>query len=294
MILSTPLYNVDRLQEAQGAALEILTAIDALCRQNGIQYLLDSGTLLGAVRHQGFIPWDDDADIAMTRENYDRFVKVAAELPEEFELVKPEIFAAEDKFYDFTPRVIYKNSKMRLWSEEQDYYGGKLNHLWVDIFILDNIPDGKLADRKTRLAQKILYGYAMAKRYALDFTKYQGAAKAEVKFLTRKGKKIPMQEILKKQEALSRKWNGEKTARLYYSNYQPDYLRCTVNREWSETVTELPFEGHRFYCPANYDAVLTEIYGDYMTLPPEEKRIPTHSDDIEIFKDGKPAPIVYR
>jgi lipopolysaccharide cholinephosphotransferase len=80
---------------------------------------------------------------------------------------------------------------------------------------------------------------------------------------------------------------------MYYSNYQPDYIHDTVEREWSENTTELEFEGHMLMAPKEYDKVLKVIYGDYMTLPPEDQRVPSHSDDIEVYKDGKPQePIV--
>ena len=294
MLITAPLYNTERLREAQAADLEVLIAIDELCRKNGISYVLDAGTLLGAVRHQGFIPWDDDCDIAMTRENYNRFYELRDELPNGLHLLTPAELAEDGTFYDFTPRVIYENSRMRTITPEQDYYKGKLNHLWVDIFILDAIPDGRAKDFETRLHQKMLYGYAMKGRYAVDYDKYKGIQKAEVKFLNRMGKNKKLTDIVKEQEKLSVKWNGTETENLYYSNYQPDYLHCTVKREWSENTCELSFEGHSFLCPKEYDKVLTVIYGDYMTLPPEEDRKPTHSDDIEIYKDGKPAPIVYR
>ena len=294
-------YNTVRLKEAQDASLEILLEIDRICRENNIRYLLDSGTLLGAVRHKGFIPWDDDVDIAMTRENFDRFLAVVrgkterkgAGLPDTMELVMPDEYRGGEAFYDFTPRIIYLNSRRREETPEMDFYDGKLNHLWVDIFLLDNIPDSGIADKMTRFRQKMLYGYAMGKRYALDFSKYSPSDKRKVEMLVKMGKNKSMKEIFRAQEELSRKYNGQKTKRMYYSNYQPDYMQDTVDREWSENTVELEFEGHMLMAPAEYDKVLRVIYGDYMQLPPEDQRVPSHSDDIEVYKDGKPMePIV--
>ena len=108
-------YNTVRLKEAQDASLEILLEIDRICRANDIRYLMDAGTLLGAVRHKGFITWDDDVDIAMTRDNFDRFYEAVrgkdgevpeGGLPETMQLVMPDEYRNGEAFYDFTPRVI--------------------------------------------------------------------------------------------------------------------------------------------------------------------------------------------
>lgn len=280
----TPSYDKEKLKEAQRVSLDILLEIDRICRKNGIKYLMDAGTLLGAVRHQGFIPWDDDIDIAMTRENYERFKAIASrELKNGMELILPDSYNGGKAFYDFTPRIIYLKSRRHEDSGEMEYYDGKLNHLWVDIFILDNIPDSTAADKITRLRQKIIYGFAMTKRYRLDMSKYTGMDKMKVRVLAALGKSMDMRRLFREQEALSVKYNGSRTKRLYYSNYQPDYLHDTVMREWSEETTELMFEGHNLMAPKGYDKVLREIYGDYMQLPPEESRVPSHSDDIEVF-----------
>ncbi|MCQ2400334.1 MAG: LicD family protein [Lachnospiraceae bacterium] len=289
-----PLYNTVRLKEAQDASLEILLEVDRICRKHGLTYLLDSGTLLGAVRHKGFIPWDDDADIAMTRENFEAFKKYKNELRDGFSLLMPDEFAEGTRFYDFTPRIIYRDSRRRAYTDEQEYYEGKLNHLWVDIFILDGIPDCKMSDSITRFRQKVIYGLSMPKRFGIDPEKYSKSDRFRVKVLCAMGKSFKMQKLFKAQEKLSIKYNGKKHKRLYYSNYQPDYLHCTVMRSWSENHTELPFEDHMLMVPENYDEVLKVIYGDYMQLPPEEKRYPSHSDDIEVFKDGKPAEPILR
>ena len=287
------IYNTKKLKDAQDASLDILLEVDRICRKHGIRYMLDSGTLLGAVRHKGFIPWDDDVDLAMTRDNFELFRKAAAEeLPDTMELVMPDSFQGGEVFYDFTPRIIYLNSRRHVVSEEMDFYEGKLNHLWADIFILDNIPDSGFADSMTRLRQKILYGYAMAHRYQLDLSKYSGSDRRKVEFLTKRGKNRSMKEIFREQEALSVKYNDRQTSRLYYSNYQPDFMQDTVEREWISELTELEFEGHMLMAPKGYHEVLTVIYGNYMELPPEEKRVPSHSDDLEVYRDGViPKPI---
>ena len=277
-------YDRKKLAEAQRASLNILLEIDRICREHGIEYMLDAGTLLGAVRHKGFIPWDDDVDIAMTRDNFEMFRAVAmSELKDGMELVMPNELGDGSVFYDFTPRIIYLNSRRHAESEEMSYYGGKLNHLWVDIFILDNIADNPILDKTTRFRQMMLYGYAMSKRYKLDMSKYKGMTRLKVWVLVTLGKLVDMRDIFRRQESLSVRYNTGNTKRLYYSNYQPDYLYVTLKREWVEPVEELEFEGHMLMVPPYYHEVLTEIYGDYMQLPPEDKRVPSHSDEIEVF-----------
>ena len=148
-------YDLTKVHEVN---LKILKEIDRICRKYKIKYMLDGGTLLGAVRHKGFIPWDDDADIAFTRNNYEAFLKVVKrELPDTMELLMPEEFQGGKAFFDFTARVIYKNSRRHEDSPEVRYYEGKLNHLWVDLFIIDELPENKAAAGFTRLLHKSIY-----------------------------------------------------------------------------------------------------------------------------------------
>lgn len=302
-------YDVTRLKKAQEANLKLLLEVDRICRAYDIRYMLDAGTLLGAVRHQGFIPWDDDADIVMTRENLDRFVGVARkELKDDFRLVMPYEYRHGTSFYDFTPRIIYLRSRRngafgeshdtgsrkvkglfpdtdtpQKCSDPSGYYEGKLDHLWVDIFVLDNIPDSKPADFVTRFLQKVIYGLSMAKRFSLDMGKYSFMDRILVGVLSFAGRFFNMPFLFRLQDSLSRKYDLVSTKSMYYSNYQPDFLYVTVKREWIEDVTELDFEGHKFYAPKGYKEVLQEIYGDYMKLPPEKDRVPSHSKDMEVF-----------
>ncbi|MDO4488569.1 MAG: LicD family protein [Eubacteriales bacterium] len=286
------LTDFEKLKKAQDANLLILEEIDRLCRLHGITYLLDSGTLIGAVRHEGFIPWDDDVDIAFTRENWERFKAFSHELKSGFSLLLPEDFAGGTRFFDFTPRVIFDKSIRSMGGglgfykgeEAANYYEGRLNHLWVDIFILDNDPDSALLGKIARLKLKALYGMAMHYRFELDMDKYKGMEKLFVMTLSLMGRLVSMPRIFKMYEKTSVWFNKNKTKKLYYSNYQPDWLHCSVEREWSESAIERSFEGKRFMCPKDSESVLTMLYGDYMKLPPEEKRVPTHSEDIEILE----------
>lgn len=267
------------------ANLKMLKEIDRICRKHQIQYMLDAGTLLGAVRHKGFIPWDDDVDLVFTRENYERFAQVVRkELPEGMELLEPRQLQGGNAFYDFTPRIIYVNSQTHEDGEEMKFYGGGLNHLWVDLFILDKLPENKAAAAFTRFLQMAVYGLAMGHRYRLDYSKYSLMNKIFVAALAAIGKRIPMRKIRGLQRRVSVKDNKGKSRLRYYSNYQQDYLYVTLNEEWIKETVDLPFEDTMLMAPKGWNQVLTWIYGDYQKLPPEEKRVPTHSS-IEIQID---------
>lgn len=277
-------YDLTRVHEAN---LSILTEIDRICRKYKIKYLLDAGTLLGAVRHQGFVPWDDDADIAFTRNNYEAFLKVARrELPGHMQLILPEELRGGRAFYDFTPRIIYKNSKNHEDNEEMQFYEGKLNHLWVDLFIIDELPANPTAAAFTLLLHKIIYGLAMGHRYKLDFSQYSRFHKMAVTVLTAAGRLIPMKLLFTLQKKVAVKDKKGRSSLRYYSNYQPDYLYVTLKKEWCEKTIDLDFCGHKLMAPNNWHDVLTLIYGDYMTLPPKEKRVPAHSSmAVQIYDE---------
>ena len=215
-------YDLKKVHEA---SLKLLKELDRICRKYHIQYMLDSGSLLGAVRHQGFIPWDDDADVAFTRPEFEKFLAVApGELPEGFTLLMPEEIRDGSVFYDFTPRILYENSRVHEDNEQMRFYDGKLNHLWVDLFVLDRLPDGRLGAWWAKLLQKVLYGFAMAHRERLDYRKYSLTDKLRVGVLAAVGRLIPMKTIYRLQRRMAAKDQGRRTKRWYYSNYQPDYL----------------------------------------------------------------------
>ena len=269
------------------ANLKILKEIDRICRKYGISYVLDAGTLIGAVRHQGFIPWDDDADVAFTRENYEKFSRVARkELPGGMKLLEPHQLRKGQAFYDFTPRILYMKSRTSEDNEETRYYEGRLNHLWVDLFTIDVLPQGKAGAALTLLLHKIVYGMAMAHRYQLDFKKYSVFHKLAVGSLSLAGRLIPMRLLFRLQRLVALKDRKCRSNLRYYSNYQPDYLYVTLQKEWCEQIEDMVFCDTKLMVPRHWHEVLTWIYGDYRKLPPKEQQVPGHSTaQIQVYDE---------
>ena len=277
-------YGMLALQKAN---LYILQEIGRICKKYKINYTLDSGTLLGAIRHGGFIPWDDDADIAMTRANFEAFRRIVKrELSDKLEFIMPNEFKNGKVFYDFTPRIIYKPSARYKNNDKKDPYEGKLNHLWVDIFILDKLPKSKLLQRFVLFNQKLIYLFSMGHRKKLELKKYKGSMKLAVLFFSIFGKIIPMKSLFKLQDRLSKLiYKSRKSTTWYYSNYQPDYIDIKVNKDWYEKYLNIKFEDATLSIIDEYDSVLHLVYGDYMTPPPKADRVPTHgSTEIEIYE----------
>ena len=275
-------YGMLALQKAN---LYILQEIDRICTKYKINYTLDSGTLLGAIRHGGFIPWDDDADIAMTRANFEAFRKIVKrELSDKLEFIMPNEFQGGKVFYDFTPRIIYKPSIRHKKQDKKDPYEGKLNHLWVDIFILDNLPNSKIGKKFVLSFQKFIYLLSMGHRYKLDYKKYTIVQKICIFLMSNIGKFIPMKNLYKLQNDLSKAYNKKNVKKVYYSNYQPDYIDISLEKSYIEKTVDIQFEDSNLSIPEAYEEILRTVYGDYMKLPPKSQRVATHgSPDIEIY-----------
>lgn len=261
------------LRKAQLVQLEIAKEIKRVCEENGIQYFLDSGSLLGAVRHKGFIPWDDDMDLGMLRKEYERFLQIApTALNEKYELVE---WKTESKYpYPFA-KVMRKGT---IYQEEAHNDFSKCG-IFVDIFPYDRLCPNQKQNEKYRKKLILYRGMIRAKCHHRTWTMHNHF------YFGRWLKNLPyyLLAIFYKKEKLIE--NYEKIATIH--NEQPferfyvqgggNYLTWQIPRECLENLSELTFEGNVFSVPENYDLYLKTAYGDYMQLPPEHKRENIHS-----------------
>lgn len=279
--------NETILRQSQLIMLRMLKIVDYICEKNSIDYWLDSGTLLGAVRHGGFIPWDDDIDIAMPREHYERFIKIVEqELPEDLYF----------KCYDITENpkhtwgnVIDKNSRI-IEKGAEDHVSG----LYIDIFPFDSYSDNFF---KRNFSEK-LHKHLFIKSFLVNaplkkpFFKGSNLPKNIVRLLSRltiifsilNHKKIYNLSLKSREERISSMKNNPKTN----YGYGTDILNWdkVYGSEVIYPLKKMKFEDGEFSVPNNcHSFLVTQYGGSYMTPPPEYNRY-THFNHVE--------PIVYK
>ncbi|MBQ4141549.1 MAG: LicD family protein [Clostridia bacterium] len=260
--------TVATLEEHQKAMYRLLVAFDEVCRKLNIQYFLFAGTLLGAVRHKGFIPWDDDLDVLMLRQDYEQLLR---EAPAIFE--KENLFLQQEHSEHF-PMFF---SKLRINGTtclEPYYPKDNMMHqgVYMDIFPCDNAYNSKIGRWLQFAASKVV----IAK--ALDAEGYVTNSKLKkiVMRVSRCLPRVPFQRIVrgpKKQNEFVHSFLGG-SSRIKRSVYPSEIF--------SESI-ELPFEGGSFRCPQRYDLLLETLYGDYMKIPaPEERKCKKHAVLVDL------------
>lgn len=266
----------ETLRKVQLTLLEIAKEIKRVCEENDIRYFLYRGTFLGAVRHKGFIPWDDDMDFAMLREDYDKFCRIANEkLGEKF--VFQNWHTDENYALPFGKvrkrGTMYVESKCAVLEE---------NGLYIDIYPLDFAP--AQPEAREQLAKKLLHTFRvklMKSHYTpwkeeektiwvkrIGYLLYQTAA-----LFTTHEKLIADYET-----ALYGVMDSDT---LYEQSALP--VAYYYDRAFYGETAMYPFEDTCFPGPKDYDAVLSSLYGDYMTLPPEDKRENRHQIKVLDF-----------
>lgn len=269
------------LEQVHQVHLELIDELDRVCRKHNIRYFIDSGTLLGAVRHKAAIPWDDDADASMLRSEYEKFRKIAREeLSEGFAFVEPSDLG-EKAVWDFVPCITKLNTRLFDETAEQDYYGhGINNHINLDIFILDDVPDSNLWYYWKYGMMIVVYGLSMGHRYRLDMSTYTGVSKGIVGILSHIGKLIPAGKLTGWYDRICQWGTGknQKKGRCFYGNNLFHLINTMYQKAWFAEDTALTMSGHVYNAPKEYDAVLTKMYGDYMTPPPPDQCIGDHCD----------------
>ena len=263
------------LRKVQLAMLDIAREIRRICTENAIAYFLDAGTLLGAVRHQGFIPWDDDLDIGMLRAEYDRFIQIApAALRDDYYLQTWD----NDDGYPFPFAKVRK--KGTVYVEAVSQYTNSRKELFVDVVAFDELPMDSTLQKKTRRRLYLYFNSLYIQCGMTPWKHHQSRLKqlfASLKYLPfRLAAAVKTREKLRQKCQLAVTEHDGRNTGLVYGSWGANAGRYPAPVIYFAPYTELIFEGELFMAPANYDGVLRCLYGDYMELPPEDRRWNQH------------------
>lgn len=253
--------NSKELRRMQLIQVDILLELDRICRKHNIKYIIDSGTLLGAVRYGKFIPWDDDIDVAMLRSEYEKFCKVCKD-----ELKGSTYFLQNGQTdpeyrWGYGKFVRLDTSYVRINQEHL-----KMKHcMFIDIFPMDGTPNSKGWEKLHEfvcLCTRKLSWSIVGKYHAKHVL-----ARCIFKLLSLLPKQLPNKMFL----MLAHRCNEQNHSRVKRLSYDD---RCKAyDKRWYTQLKEISFEGHMFLAPQDTDGWLTACYGsDYMTPPPENKR----------------------
>ena len=257
------------IKDLQALELDMLSMVDRICSSLNIKYFLVGGTLLGAVRHKGFIPWDDDIDIGMLRKDYEIFIREAQNhLPS-------HLFVQNYKTDPNVPFNFTKIRDCRTTYIEKIIKNVKMNHgVFIDIFPIDYYPENKFVANLKSLILNLLAQYFFAAYDVEEDSHYYFFRKKIAlfgSFFKRMNRVVAVREFIIK---LGRKSKLMKNYSGAWGN------REIVPAECFNKFIRLDFEGLQLMAPAAYDLYLRHIYGDYMTLPPVEKRVAHHYTDV--------------
>ncbi len=273
------MLNDDKLKHLQKCELLIADEIKRICDKNDIRYFMVAGTMLGAIRHQGFIPWDDDMDFGMERAEYEKFCKICkTELSQAFKLQTWDT----DNSYPFSfGKIRLNNTHIReLFASPHNSCDG----IFVDIFPFDNAPDD------SKLFKKQGFYYYLFKRalwlkkgYGINIKKQGLKQKVKYELISIALAIIPYRYLKYCFNRVIQKYNAIETKRLVF-DAPYSYEKNCVEREWVLDLTSYPFENNSFPAFKSYNTYLAHLYGDYMELPEIRKR---HSHDILSVEFGK-------
>lgn len=269
------------LKEIQSVSLEILRDVHDFCDKNNIKYTLQGGTLLGAIRHKGFIPWDDDLDIAMPRPDYDRFIKTYKS-PHGFKVFSRErqnggnVYIAYARVCDMDRTFV--DTATIPWNDCP-------TGLWIDVFPLDGAEDDR--NSVVKRIRKMNF-YWLASRY---FRRSKAVFSNETSFAGKlKLWIIKMFAFFLKENIIDThicmcKQCDYRDAGKYCNFSLIEYgIREYHSKSVLEKVISVPFENHHFYIMEGYDEALKEKYGEYMRLPPVEERVQKHGYNTVYWK----------
>ena len=263
--------NSNSLEKLHEVELEILQRFVLLCEQNDIRYFIIGGTLIGAVRHRGFIPWDDDIDIAVPRKDYVRLIDVMHSIDDE--VLGMEYYKDDSDLYFYPIRITNKKYRIKDPRAKEEYA-----HPWMDVLPIDGLPDDNLP-RTIFKIKMIGYRALLGLHYVenlrdIDRGRIQRAVIAIGK-TTHIGKFVDPTRVKESiDKTLSA--NDMKDCKMSGTCMGAYFFHEFVNTSYFGEGKKIMFEDVEVNAPAQIHPYLTHMYGDYMKLPPEEKRSHQH------------------
>ncbi len=248
-------------EESKAIMLSIMDALNELCKENGITYFITAGTLLGAVRHKGFIPWDDDIDIVLFRPDYDKLVSILKEQKKYswLGIVDPD---KDNFYYPFAKAV--DNRTVAKQEDNTSEYG-----IWVDVFPLNAFPNS-LSEQQVFMKKCQSYR-AWILSMTTDFEHAQFNMKFVIKSLLKFASFFLGKRRIKAKAIHYMERYNDKDTDYVGSTFTP-YKNEIIEKAKMLPTVELDFEGRKYSAPKCWHEYLSNIYHDYMKLPPVEKR----------------------
>lgn len=257
------------IRPLQMVCLEILKEIDRVCEKHKILYWLEGGSMLGAVRHHGFIPWDDDLDIAMFRDDYNRFLKIA---PQE---LKTDYFLQTEETDPDYPLFFAKVRKNNTYINEEKLELFQIHKgIFVDIFPVDRMPMTDLQIKRHRIYLWLLFRlYFQTGKRIIPVSPV--LSKPVISFFLR-SVRLSKKKLRKYINKIYTKYNLREQYRYTSSWAMSQKMNWLYKKEWHDTFEKIKFEDMTVRIPGGYHDLLTNAYGNYMTPPPKEKQVPGH------------------
>lgn len=266
-----------QLDEQKKVQLDILKYFADFCDKNGLQYYLAYGTLLGAIRHKGYIPWDDDIDVCMPIKDYNKAIELFNEYSKEslYKLVAPSDKISKISFVKVTDE---RTVKIETAVNYKNNYIG----IDIDVFPLEGAPETKEEFYKWCKKLVGLYTKAVFKARKVKQVRFITTCKTLLLKLLYFRKRS---DYLKMADRLHAEYPYDKAdyVGIVCTNCQ-DSFDSRFKKEWFKDYILVEYEGQMLKAPIGYHEVLTAIYGDYMTPPPPEKRITHHANNV-FWKD---------
>lgn len=266
-MIDTTGYRKMELKELQSLVLQTMMDIHQFCEKNKIDYYIIAGTVLGAIRHNGFVPWDDDIDIAMTRDNYDKFKSLFGK-DKIMNCYFLQDYLTDKDFGLALMRVCIPNTLLD-WPAQNHLRNCK--NAYIDIFPLDVVPTN--ARQQARQANMIKQLNLLC-----NLKLYRVSNKSNIVNYTLKTVMhgllffVPIKWLVKLKLRIMRKYENENSPYLCSMQSHYSYSKQKMLKTIYGKPTLIPFEDTFFYGPEKTDEYLSQLYGDYMRLPPVEKR----------------------